>query len=181
MFMNILTVSKNKCEKRQKTDLVPDFWQSIMKVTITKFSVSIVTGLATTPIPSSCIYANGIFVTIVSTFFTCITWNHNNWKILLVPNTLQYNFDKIFFYGISKISRATTHFSEFATCFYQCLIQLCDSLALYVANLSLVHVQWSAEFVTVIELSLFDPLLHLRSMTSQLPVVNSTTPRSKFS
>ena len=25
MFMNILTVSKNKCEKRQKTDFVPDF------------------------------------------------------------------------------------------------------------------------------------------------------------
>lgn len=119
-----------------------------------------------------------VFMQMASLWQLWVPFSHALPEIIITERFYLYqihcsrNFDKIFFYGISEISRATTHFSEFATCFNQCLI---------VVNLSFVLVQWSAGFVTVIELSLFDPLLHLRSMTSQLPVINSTTPRSKFS
>lgn len=49
------------------------FLKTISHFTITELSVSIVSWLTTTSEPSSCIYANGVLVAIMSTLLTSIT------------------------------------------------------------------------------------------------------------
>lgn len=50
------------------------FLKTISHFTITELSVSIVSWPTTTSEPSSCIYANGVLVAIMSTLLTSITW-----------------------------------------------------------------------------------------------------------
>lgn len=64
----------NKISNLRKNEKVKIFFKSIFHCTVTELSVSIVSWLTTTSEPSSCVYANGVLVAIMSTLFTGITW-----------------------------------------------------------------------------------------------------------